>query len=352
MFDKEKLAALRAKYTGRKETEVAPAEFRKALSLVFGEDYRRAMPYAGLSTLLDLPYRPEAPDLADFGGLEVALVGVPMDLGVTNRAGARLGPRAVRAIERIGPYNHVLKVTPRGECQAADIGDVPMRSRFSLDSSIEDIAAFYARIQKAGVRPLSVGGDHSITYPILKALGCERPVGLVHIDAHCDTMGEIDGSKFHHGGPFRQAVLAGVLDPERTIQIGIRGPAEVFWGFSYESGMTVLHIEDVDRMGIEAVVERARAVVGDGPTYISFDVDGLDPTFAPGTGTPEAGGLTPREAQAILHGLAGIDVVGADVVEIAPQYDPTSNTAMVGAQMLFELFSLTVLGSSFKKRGS
>jgi len=156
-------------------------------------------------------------------------------------------------------------------------------------------------------------------------------------------MGEIDGSKFHHGGPFRQAVLAGVLDPERTIQIGIRGPAEIFWGFSYESGMTVLHIEDVDRIGIGAVVEKAREVVGDGPTYISFDVDGLDPAFTPGTGTPEAGGLTPREAQAILHGLKGIDIIGGDVVEVAPQYDPTTNTAMVGAQMLFEIFSLMVL---------
>src|SRR5712671_185083 len=146
MVDKAKLEALRAKYTGVRETEVAPAKFSKALSLVFGTDYRRAMPYAGISTLLDMPYRPEAPDLADFGGLEAALVGVPMDLGVTNRAGARLGPRAVRAVERIGPYNHALKVSPRGECRAADIGDVPMRSRFSLDNGIEDIAAFYGRI--------------------------------------------------------------------------------------------------------------------------------------------------------------------------------------------------------------
>jgi len=350
MFDKAKLEALRSKYEGAKETEVAPAEFRNALSLVFGSSYRRAMPFAGLSALLDLPYRPEAADLPDCGGLDIALVGVPMDLGVTNRAGARFGPRAVRDIERIGPYNHRLDVVPRAECQAADIGDVPMRSRFSLDSCIEDIETFYRRIQAAGVRPLSVGGDHSITYPILKALGHDRPVGLVHIDAHCDTMGEIDGSKFHHGGPFRQAVLAGVLDPERTIQIGIRGPAEIFWGFSYESGMTVLHVEDVDRMGIDAVVAKAREVVGDGPTYISFDVDGLDPAFTPGTGTPEPGGLTPREAQAILHGLKGIDIIGGDVVEVAPQYDPTSNTAMVGAQMLFEIFSLAVLAPNLAKR--
>ncbi len=352
MFDREKLDALRAKYEGAKETEIAPEQFRKALGLVFGERYRRAMPYAGVSTLLDAPYRPDAPDLPDFAGLDVALVGVPMDLGVTNRAGARFGPRAVREVERIGPYNHALAVAPKGECNVADIGDVPLRSRFSLGDSIEDIAAFYARIQAAGVRPVSVGGDHSVTFPILKSLGAERPVGLVHIDAHCDTMGEIEGSKFHHGGPFRQAVLAGALDPERTIQIGIRGPAEIFWGFSYESGMTVLHIEDVDRLGIAGVVEKARAVVGDGPTYISFDVDGLDPAFTPGTGTPEAGGLTPREAQAILHGLKGLDIIGGDVVEVAPQYDATSNTAMVGAQMLFEIFSLVTLGPSFKRRAA
>jgi guanidinopropionase len=350
MFDKTKLEALRAKYESARETEVAPEQFRKPLAAVFGAEYRRAMPFAGVSTLLDLPYRPDAAERPDFAGLEVALIGVPMDLGVTNRPGARFGPRAVRDIERIGPYNHALGVVPRAECVAADIGDVPMRSRYSLDGSIEDIAEFYARVRAAGVRPLSVGGDHSVTYPILRALGGERPLGLVHIDAHCDTMGEFDGSKFHHGGPFRQAVLAGALDPERTVQIGIRGPAEIFWGFSYESGMTVLHIEDVDRLGIAGVVEKARQVVGDGPTYISFDVDGLDPAYAPGTGTPEAGGLTPREAQAILHGLNGLDIVGGDVVEVAPEYDPTSNTAMVGAQMLFEIFSLLVLGPRFRRR--
>src|SRR6266481_6664462 len=161
MFDNTKLEALRTKYTGAKETEVAPPELKKALSLVFGQDYRRAMPYAGLSSLLDMPYRPEAADLPDFGGLDVALVGVPMDLGVTNRAGARLGPRAVRDIERIGPYNHALGVVPRAECKAADIGDVPMRSRFSLDTSIEDIAAFYGRIRAAGVRPLSRSEEHT-----------------------------------------------------------------------------------------------------------------------------------------------------------------------------------------------
>jgi agmatinase len=163
---------------------------------------------------------------------------------------------------------------------------------------------------------------------------------MVHIDAHCDTAGEFEGSKFHHGGPFRQAVLAGVLDPERSIQIGIRGGAEFLWEFSYDSGMTVLHDEEVTAMGIPAVVAKAREVVGSGPVYVTFDVDGVDPGFAPGTGTPEVGGLTPREVLGILRGLSGLDIVGGDVVEVAPQYDATTNTAQIAAQGLFELLCL------------
>jgi guanidinopropionase len=349
-MDPSKLAALRRKYADAKGSDVSDPVFRKVVSLLFPGGDRRSLPYAGVPTFLDAPYRPEAPDLADFGGLDVAMIGVPMDLGVTNRPGARFGPRAVRAIERVGPYNHVLRVVPQVECQAADVGDVPFRSRYSLQSCIEDIEAYYTRVAAAGVRPLSVGGDHSVTYPILKALGRQRPLGLVHIDAHCDTAGAYDGSKFHHGAPFRLAVLDGAIDPERTIQIGIRGSSEFGWEFSYEAGMTVVHIEEINAIGIAAIIEKARAVVGSGPVYVSFDVDGLDPAFAPGTGTPEIGGLTPREAQQILRGLEGLDVVGGDVVEIAPQYDATSNTAHVGAQMLFEIFSLMALGKNQKSK--
>jgi guanidinopropionase len=343
MIDQTKLAALRARFVNGRADEVLDSDFRKAISLVFREGDRRKPPYSGLSTLLDAPFRPDAPELSDFGGLQVALIGVPMDLGVTNRSGARFGPRAVRQIERIGPYNHALRVTPMAECRVADIGDIPFRSRYSLPDCIADIVAFMTRLDKAGVMPLSIGGDHSISYPILQALGRDRPVGLVHIDAHCDTSGDLEGSRFHHGGPFRQAVLDGVLDPERTIQIGIRGSAEMLYEFSYVSGMTVLHAEEVDAMGIEAVIARARMVVGDSPYYLSFDVDGIDPAFTPGTGTPEVGGLTPREAQRILRGLSGLDIIGGDVVEIAPQYDATTNTAHVGAQMAFEILSLMTL---------
>ncbi len=350
-MNKDKLEELRRKYAGGKGSDVMDPEFRKVVALLFKDRDRRKLPYADVPTLLAAPYRPDAPELPDFGGLDVALIGVPMDLGVTNRPGARFGPRAVRTIERIGPYNHALKVVPQAECRAADVGDVPFRTRFSLDSCIADIETYYDRVAAAGVRPLSVGGDHSITHPILKALGRTAPVGLVHIDAHCDTGGEYEGAKFHHGGPFRSAVLDGALDPERTIQIGIRGSAEFLWEFSYDSGMTVVHIEEFAAMGVEAVVARARAVVGDGPVYVSLDVDGLDPAYAPGTGTPEVGGLIPREVQQLLRGLRGLDIVGGDVVEIAPQYDATTNTAMVGAQMLFEIFCLTVLGSRFRPRG-
>ena len=192
------------------------------------------------------------------------------------------------------------------------------------------------------MRPLSVGGDHSISSSILKAVGERQPVGMIHIDAHCDTAGPYEGAKFQHGGPFRLAVLDGVLDPERTIQIGIRGGAEYLWEFSYESGMTVIHAEEVPGIGIEALIERARAVVGDGPTYLSFDIDSVDPGFAPGTGTPEVGGLTPREVLELLRGLKGIDFVGGDVVEVAPQYDATTNTAHVAAQVLFNILCLMV----------
>ena len=347
MIDPDKLAAWREKFTNEKPHQTEGDAFRKAASLGFKGAGRRKLPYSDISTLIGAPYRPEAAD-KEFAGIDVALIGVPMDLAVTNRAGARLGPRAIRNVERIGPFHHTHGIAPMAELEAADVGDVPFRSRFSLEQSHEDIEAFIAKVVAAGVKPLSAGGDHSISHPILRAIGRDRPVGLVHIDAHCDTSGVYEGSRFHHGGPFRQAVLDGVLDPARTIQIGIRGGGEYLWEFSFETGMTVIHAEEVDALGIPAVVARARDVVGAGPVYVSFDVDGIDPAFTPGTGTPEVGGLTPREAQRILRGLAGLDVIGGDVVEVAPQYDATTVTAQIGAQMMFEILALMALAP---KRG-
>ncbi|WP_037447373.1 agmatinase [Skermanella stibiiresistens] len=349
-MNQDELERLRAKYGSLDGGGVFDPTFRKVADTIFSKSGTRVAPYAGMPTLLAAPHRAIDPEAPDFGDLQVAMLGVPMDLGVTNRTGSRFGPRALRGIERIGPYNHVLQAAPLAELRVADIGDVPFRSRFSLDLSHEDIEAHLGKIVGAGVAPLSVGGDHSISLPILKALGKDRPVGMIHIDAHCDTSGGFDQTKFHHGGPFRQAVLEGVLDPKRTIQIGIRGSSEFLWEFSYDSGMTVIHAEELGGLGMAAVIERARSVVGDGPTYVSFDIDSLDPAFAPGTGTPEIGGLTTREAQELLRGLKGLDIVGGDVVEVAPQYDSTTNTAQAGAQMLFEILSLMVFSPSIGSR--
>ncbi|GAC1310993.1 MAG: agmatinase [Steroidobacteraceae bacterium] len=333
-MDTAKLAALRSRYADGGAFDATDPVLQSAAVQVQTRGGQRRAPYAGLPTFLDLPAADDATDL------EIALIGVPMDLGVSNRPGARFGPRAVRGIERIGPFHPTFKTVPKAAVRCADIGDVPFRSRYSLEQSIQDIERYYTELCNQGVRPLSVGGDHSITYPILKALGRHKPVGLVHIDAHCDTMGAFDGSKFHHGGPFRLAVLDGVLDPERTIQIGIRGSSNMFWEFSHASGMTVVYMEDFMQAGVDAIAARAREVVGEGPVYVSVDVDGFDPVFAPGTGTPEVGGLTSREGLALLRALAGLDIVGADVVEVAPQYDSTTNTAQLAAQLLFEELAL------------
>ncbi len=338
-MDKEKLDALRAKYADADGSEYFSERFRRVGEKLKDRPHSSSKPYSGIPTFLDLPHREE------LEGLDVAIVGIPMDLGVTNRSGARFGPRAVRTIERVGPYNHALDEVPRGVLKAADVGDVPMRSRFSLPQCIDDIESYYRQIVAAGVIPLGVGGDHSVTYPILKALGEQTPLGMVHIDAHMDTGGAYEGEKFHHGGPFRQAVLAGVLDPERCIQIGIRGSAEFSGEFSYESGMTVIHAEEVERRGVLAVAEEAKRVIGDKTFYVTIDVDGIDPAFTPGTGTPEVGGLTPLQVQMMLRELAGMNMVGGDVVEVAPQYDPSTNTAHVAAQLLFELLTLVALRS-------
>ncbi len=349
-WDKTKLDALRAKFSDAAGGAIFDEAFRKVGDKIFSKSGTRLAPYSGLPTFVSAPYLPVSAEDPDFGNLQVAILGIPMDLGVTNRPGSRFGPRALRTIERIGPYNHVLGTAPVFDIRVADIGDVPFQSRYRLEQSHADIEKRVNQIVDAGVLPLSVGGDHSISHPILKAVGRKRPVGMIHIDAHCDTSGAFDQTKFHHAGPFRNAVLDGVLDPTRTVQIGIRGSAEYLWEFSFESGMTVIHAEDVTGLGIPAIIEKARTIVGDGPTYLSFDIDSLDPSFAPGTGTPEIGGLTTREVLELIRGLKGIDIVGGDVVEVAPQYDTTTNTAQAGAQVLFEILSLMVFSPSLGGR--
>lgn len=333
-MDLDKLNRLRETYQDKDGSEYMTEDFQHIAEKMANRPHSKNKSYSGVPTFLDLPHQ------EDYTDLDVALIGVPMDLGVTNRSGARFGPRALRTIERIGPYNHALDEIPSAVLKAADVGDVPLRTRFDLGKSHEDIYEYYRGVVAAGVKPLSVGGDHSITHPIMKALGADRPVAMLHIDAHTDTGGPYDGEKFHHGGPFRQAVLDGVLDPDHCVQIGIRGSACISGEFSFDSGMTVIHAEEVEQMGIDAVIAKAQEVLKDQPVYITVDVDGIDPAYTPGTGTPEVGGMTPLQVQMIIRSLQGFNIIGGDVVEVAPQYDATTNTAQVGAQMLFEIFSV------------
>lgn len=340
-----KLRALREKFGDADGGTLFTPKYQKIADKIFSEGGKRPAPYSGIPTLLDAPQ--STPHKAS--ELQVALYGMPMDLGVTNRNGSRFGPRALRSIERVGPYNDALETAPLHEMSVADIGDVPFSSRFDLGQSHKEIEDYVAQIVAANTIPVGVGGDHSVTHPILRAVGKDHPVGMIHIDAHCDTGGSYENEKFHHGGPFRNAVLDGVLDPERTIQIGIRGAAGYIWEFSEMSGMTVIEAKDITDGNLSDIVKKARQVVGDGPTYFSFDIDSLDPAYAPGTGTPEVGGLTPREALRLIRGMKGLNFVGGDVVEVAPAYDPSTNTAQNGAQMLFEILSLMQFSPSLPK---
>ncbi len=284
-----------------------------------------------------------APLATVLGDVDIGLIGVPTDLGVTNRPGARHGPREIRnSSSLMRAFNLGMRMNPYDLCRIADLGDVRFSSRYDLEAQVDDIARFYRVVHEAGVLPVTAGGDHSITYPIFKGIAGDRPLGMVHIDAHTDTWGEVWGSKFTHGAPFRLAVEDGLLDPKRAIQIGIRGGQNQMEGieFSESHGMRVVFMEEFATLGVERIVAEARRVVGDGPTYITFDVDGLDPVYAPGTGTPEVGGMTTIEAQRLLYGLRGLDLVGGDVVEVAPPYDQTGNTALVGASMMFEILCL------------
>ena len=284
-----------------------------------------------------------APLVESLDNVDIGLIGVPTDLGVTNRPGARHGPREIRnSSSLMRTFNLGMNINPYKLCRIADLGDVSFSQRYDLDKQVEEIESFYQKIIEKNIFPISAGGDHSITYPILKAIGKNEPVGMVHVDAHTDTWGEIWGSKFTHGAPFKLAVEAGVLDPKRTIQIGIRGGQNFMDGieFSLDQGMRVVFMDEFSSLGVDKVIEEARKVVGDGRTYISFDVDGLDPVYAPGTGTPEVGGITTLEAQQLLRGLKGLNLIGGDVVEVAPPFDNTGNTALVGATMMFEILSL------------
>ncbi len=292
--------------------------------------------FAGLATFMRLPHVP----LEDAAGVDIGMIGVPWDGGTTNRPGPRHGPRQIRDMSAmIRQFHHALHISPFRIANCADLGDTSVNPTDTLDS-LERVTDFYRKVRAAGIMPLTAGGDHLVSLPVLRALGEGRPVGMVHFDAHVDTHDSyFNGTKYTHGTPFRRAIEDGVLDPNRTIQIGIRGslygPDDMSWGL--EQGIRVMEIEECFDLGSDRIMEEARRVVGDGPTYVSFDIDCLDPSYAPGTGTPEVGGFSTFQAQKMIRGLRGLNLVGADVVEVSPPFDPSGYTALAGATMMFEL---------------
>ena len=290
--------------------------------------------FAGHSTFMRLPVVPDAE------GLDIALVGIPWDGGTTNRAGPRHGPREVRNQSSLmRRAHHVSGIAPFSVANVADVGDLSVNPIDLLDS-LKRIEAGMAAIVQTGAIPLCVGGDHLTTLPVLRAVAKEGPVGLIHFDAHSDTNDTYFGDNpYTHGTPFRRAIEEGLLDPKRIVQIGIRGsvydPGEHDW--AKEQGIRIIYMEEFLRRGAEDVMDEARRIASDGPTYISFDIDSIDPSMAPGTGTPEIGGFSSREAQQMVRLLAGVDIVGADVVEVAPPFDLAGMTALAGATIMFEL---------------
>ena len=286
------------------------------------------------------------PAAASPEGLDVALLGIPYDGGVSYRPGARFGPRAVREQSSlIRSWHQVLKVHPFERLQVADCGDIEVVPT-SIEATYAAITARIDAVVAAGASPVCVGGDHSVTLGILRSLAKRHgPLGLVHFDAHPDTWDEYFGSKYFHGTPFRRAVEERLIDPARMIQIGIRGPlyGPEDFAFHDEHGIEVVRIEAVKEQGTAPVAARLARLRG-APVYCSFDIDAVDPAFAPGTGTPEVGGLTSYEALALVRALAGLELVGADVVEVSPPYDgPGQVTALLAANLLFELVCLLAL---------
>jgi agmatinase len=286
------------------------------------------------------------PHVEDPRGLDVAIVGVPFDGGTSYRPGARLGPREVRAQSSlIRPYNYFQKVAPFNRLNVADIGDIDAPP-VSIEKCYEVVTGRIGAIADAGARPIVIGGDHSISLPILRALAKRHgPLALVQFDAHIDTWDEYFGGKYFHGTPFRRAIEECLIDGKRFVQVGIRGPmyGENDFDFHREHGITMIDIDQVKASGIPWVVEQIRRVVT-GPAYMTFDIDSVDPAFAPGTGTPEVGGLTSHEALQLMRGLAGLTFAGGDIVEVAPPFDgPGQITALLAANLMFEF--LCVLAS-------
>ena len=290
--------------------------------------------YADVATFFRLPI------IKDLSKLDYCICGVPWDGGTTNRPGARHGPREVRnSSSMIRLYHPVSLKSPYDKYNIADIGDCPVNP-IDLKDSLNRITKFYENIKECRTIPLSIGGDHLISLPILRALAKDEPVGLFQFDSHSDTWDSyFGGFKYTHGTPFRRAIEENLVNPKKYVMLGIRGslydPVDMDW--AKKQGVTIITIDDFHKMGIEKVMKIVNDVLFDTPTYLTFDIDGIDPTFAPGTGTPEVGGFSVRESQLIIRDLKKINFIGADVVEVSPPFDLNNMTSLVGATMAFEI---------------
>jgi len=296
--------------------------------------------YAGIASFMRLPI------VSSAEGYDVVFAGVPYDGGTTNRPGTRHGPREMRTQSALMRRINANGVAPYERLRVADIGDCPINP-FDIQDALARIEDFFAEIRGTGAIPIVAGGDHLISLPILRALGRDHPLALIHFDSHSDTGDAYFGeNRYTHGTPFRRAVEEGLIDPRRSLQIGIRGtyydPRD--FDFAHAAGFTIISLDEAADLGPVGVTKRVHAVVGDSPVYVSFDIDCLDPAMAPGTGTPELGGFLTREAQRMIRGLAGLRIVGADVVEVSPPFDVGGITALAGATMMFELLSAIAAG--------
>lgn len=271
--------------------------------------------------------------------IDIGLVGVPFDIGLNYRGGPREAPAAVREASRLIRMVHpVSGIEPYKLCNVADLGDAPVNP-LDKDASIADIEAYFRGLAAQNIRPVAIGGDHTVPTPVLRGLSGDGPVGILQIDSHADTLDELCGTKINHATFMRRAVEEGLIDPARVVQVGLRGsrfsPDDIRFG--EEAGFTILTFDAYEDMGRAAAIDTIRKTLGTGRTYVTVDIDGLDPSFCPGTPVPEIGGITPRDAQVMIRALEGVDVIGADICEVAPCYDPTGITAVTAANLMFEL---------------
>ncbi len=303
--------------------------------------------FAGVPTFMRLPHITlDDPRLAE---VDIALVGVPWDSGTTNRPGPRHGPRQIRDMSTmIRAQNGATGVRPFERVNCADLGDVPPNPADIMDS-MDRITAFYQRLVENSIRPLTAGGDHLSSLPILRALAGQQPLGMIHFDSHTDLFDSyFGGTKYTHGTPFRRAVEEGLLDPKRVVQIGIRGTTYDMEDreFAASVGIRIIPIEEYFARGPEDVMAEARDIVGAQPTYVSYDIDFVDPTFAPGTGTPEVGGPNSFDALRVARLLSGVEIAGADLVEVSPPFDTSGGTAFLGVSIMFEILCRMAEGIS------